>query len=153
MKKILLLTGVFLLCLIPASLVMAHCEIPCGIYGDSMRVALIREHVETIEKSMNEINTISKEKNPDYNQLVRWVNNKELHAEKIQEIISQYFLHQRIKTVKISEKGYSDYTTKLELLHRILVSAMKCKQGTDLAEPSRLEYYLSLFEDAYFHEH
>ena len=30
----------------------AHCEIPCGIYGDSVRIALIYEHITTVEKSM-----------------------------------------------------------------------------------------------------
>ena len=58
----------------------AHCEIPCGIYGDSVRIALLYEHIETIEKSMNQINELSKSENPDYNQLVRWVMNKEEYA-------------------------------------------------------------------------
>lgn len=40
----------------------AHCEIPCGIYGDQARVDLIREHVTTIEKSMDMIEKLSKEK-------------------------------------------------------------------------------------------
>ena len=55
----------------------AHCEIPCGIYGDSVRIALL---YETIEKPMNQINELSKSENPDYNQLVRWVMNKEEYA-------------------------------------------------------------------------
>lgn len=29
----------------------AHCEIPCGIYDDQMRVNMIGEHITTIEKS------------------------------------------------------------------------------------------------------
>nr|WP_319571807.1 superoxide dismutase [Ni] [uncultured Draconibacterium sp.] len=58
----------------------AHCEIPCGIYGNSVRIALLYEHIETIEKSMNQINKLSKSENPDYNQLVRWVMNKEEYA-------------------------------------------------------------------------
>ena len=39
-------------------LVGAHCEIPCGIYGDEGRFALLLENATTIEKSMNEINKI-----------------------------------------------------------------------------------------------
>ncbi|MEM8908198.1 MAG: superoxide dismutase [Ni], partial [Bacteroidota bacterium] len=54
-----------------------HCEVPCGIYGDSLRVALISEHIRTIEKASNQINKLSKESNPNYNQLIRWVVNKE----------------------------------------------------------------------------
>ena len=58
----------------------AHCEIPCGIYADSIRISLIEEHITTIEKSMNQINEISASSSPNYNQLVRWVTNKEEHA-------------------------------------------------------------------------
>ncbi len=74
-----------------------HCQVPCGIYGDSIRIELIYEHIETIDKSMRMIDEISNQEKPNYNQLVRWVVNKEEHAEKIQEIVSQYFLNQRIK--------------------------------------------------------
>jgi nickel superoxide dismutase len=42
----------------------AHCEIPCGIYDDHARIHMILEHVTTIEKSMNQITAISKEKSP-----------------------------------------------------------------------------------------
>jgi len=28
----------------------AHCEIPCGIYADSLRMVQINEHIATIEK-------------------------------------------------------------------------------------------------------
>ncbi|MCF7832634.1 MAG: superoxide dismutase, Ni [Candidatus Marinimicrobia bacterium] len=136
--------------------VFAHCEIPCGIYGDSLRFELIREHVLTIEKSMKMINELSTAEQPDYNQLVRWVNNKDEHAEKIQDIVSQYFLHQRVKPVKSTDKAaYTKYTTELELLHKISISAMKCKQGTDPVHPIKIRQDLKLFEDLYFgkHEH
>ncbi|HSH20771.1 MAG TPA: superoxide dismutase [Ni], partial [Draconibacterium sp.] len=94
----------------------AHCEIPCGIYGDSVRVALLYEHFTTIEKSMNMIKELSSQETPDYNQLVRWVNNKEEHALKVQEIVSQYFLHQRIKpTSADNEDAYRKYLKQLEL--------------------------------------
>ena len=80
-----------------AGLAKAHCEIPCGIYGDDIRLSLLQEHITTIEKSMREIAELSKAKKPNHNQLVRWITNKEAHAVKFQEIVSQYFLHQRIK--------------------------------------------------------
>ncbi len=35
----------------------AHCEIPCGIYDDEMRIKIINEHIVTVEKSMNQIVT------------------------------------------------------------------------------------------------
>jgi nickel superoxide dismutase len=129
----------------------AHCEIPCGIYGDSMRIAMIYEDIETIEKSMNMINTLSDQDNPDYNQLVRWVMNKEEHAKKIQDIVSQYFLHQRIKPVMSDdEAAHRKYMKQLELLHHIAVFAMKSKQSTDLSVIDTLREKVHAFEHAYF---
>jgi nickel superoxide dismutase len=154
MKKItkifsaVLITGIITLSGFQAK---AHCEIPCGIYGDSVRIALLYEHIETIEKSMNQINELSKSENPDYNQLVRWVMNKEEHAKEMQEIVSQYFLHQRVKiTSSADEAAYRKYVKQLELLHHISVFAMKSKQSTDLSIIDTLREKLHLFEHAYF---
>ena len=146
--SIALLLGILTLANTP---VKAHCEIPCGIYGDSMRIAMIYEDIETIEKSMNMINTLSDQENPDYNQLVRWVMNKEEHAKKIQDIVSQYFLHQRIKPVMPDDdEAYRKYMKQLELLHHIAVFAMKSKQSTDLAIIDTLREKVHAFEHAYF---
>jgi nickel superoxide dismutase len=132
----------------------AHCEIPCGIYADSVRITLIREHITTIEKSMTQIEELSKASSPNYNQLVRWVVNKEEHAVKIQEIVSQYFLHQRIKPVESSNtEAYAKYQKHLELLHKMLVYSMKCKQTTDKAFIENLRSTVTAFEQAYFHKH
>ena len=132
----------------------AHCEVPCGIYDDSLRVALMYEHITTLEKSMNSIMELSKESTPNYNQLVRWVMNKESHAEKLQEIVSQYFLHQRIKVVDPSDAdNYNKYIERLTLLHQILVHAMKAKQTTDLTVIENLRSTLHAFEESYFHGH
>jgi nickel superoxide dismutase len=132
----------------------AHCEIPCGIYGDSLRIEEIEEHIRTIEKSMNQITALSEEGDKNYNQLVRWITNKEDHANKIQDIVSQYFLHQRIKPVDPSnEEAHERYVTHLKLLHEILVYAMKAKQTTDLTFIDKLRETVDKFEDAYFHTH
>jgi len=134
----------------------AHCEVPCGIYDDSVRVALMYEHITTIEKAMNSINQISEESNPNYNQLVRWIMNKESHAEKLQEIVSQYFLHQRIKVADPADQdAYNLYVKHLTLLHEMLVNAMKAKQTTDLSFIEKLRETVHAFEHSYFgnHEH
>ena len=132
----------------------AHCEIPCGIYGDETRVELMREHVATIEKSMDMIEKLSKEKKIDYNQLVRWVDNKEEHAVKLQDIATQYFMFQRIKPQDSSDKdAYGKYLKELELMHRITVYAMKCKQGTDKANTEKILSLLHEFEHSYFDDH
>jgi nickel superoxide dismutase len=132
----------------------AHCEVPCGIYGDSIRIALLYEHISTIEKSMNMINELSAKDKPDYNQLVRWVVNKEEHAKKIQEIVSQYFLHQRVKPKSSAEgAAYNKYVKQLELLHHVSVFAMKSKQSTDLGIIETLREKVHGFEHAYFDNH
>jgi len=132
----------------------AHCEIPCGIYGDSLRIEQIKEHIRTLEKSMNKITELSEAGDKNYNQLVRWITNKEEHANKIQDIVSQYFLHQRIKPVDASNKSaHEKYVTHLKLLHEILVNAMKAKQTTDLQYIEKLKTTVDKFEDAYFHTH
>lgn len=132
----------------------AHCEIPCGIYGDSLRIEQIEEHIRTIEKSMNQIKMLSQEGDKNYNQLVRWITNKEEHAKKIQDIVSQYFLHQRIKPVEPSnEEAYERYVTHLKLLHELLIYTMNAKQTTDLGFIEKMRATVDQFEDAYFHSH
>ena len=133
-----------------AGLAKAHCEIPCGIYGDDIRLSLLQEHISTIEKSMREISKLSKVKNPNHNQLVRWVTNKDTHAVKFQEIVSQYFLHQRIKPVDPSSgKKYEKYILQLTLAHKMLIAAMKSKTTTDLAVIMELKKLLAEFRKSY----
>ena len=136
---------------VPAS---AHCQIPCGIYDDELRVQLIEEHIGTIEKSMNQIIAIPKTAPIDYNQLVRWVDNKETHAGEIQDIVTAYFMAQRIKppTDHGDEKLVNEYLHKLALLHAIQIHAMKAKQGTDLTEIETLRDLVVKFRTAYFGE-
>jgi nickel superoxide dismutase len=126
----------------------AHCEIPCGIYDDQLRADLIAEHLTTIEKSMNKIVELGKQNPVNYNQLVRWISNKEKHAGEIQHIVSQYFMTQRIKP------DAKKYSQKLAALHKMLIYAMKCKQTTDAAHVSTLRSLLKEFETLYFgHSH
>lgn len=123
---------------------LAHCEIPCGIYGDEMRIQMMNEHLMTIRKSMKQVKALQTEDPVNSNQLVRWVMNKEDHANQLQDIISQYWLTQRIKP------GDADYDHKLRLLHQMLVSAMKCKQTTDDKHVDDLHRLIHEFEHLYF---
>ena len=141
------LTTVLIALVLAPGLAAAHCEVPCGIYGDAMRIEMLREHVTTIEKAMDQITVLSAEGDKNYNQIVRWVTNKESHAEEFQYIVSQYFLHQRIKP---AGTGDADYVKKLTLLHEMLVSAMKSKQTTDTAHTAKLRELISDFSEAYF---
>lgn len=141
--------AVSLLLIAPRS--FSHCEIPCGIYGDEIRFYIIEEHIATIEKSMKMIVELSKEEEVNYNQLVRWVNNKEQHANYIQEIVSQYFMTQRVKPVgEENAKQYKKYVEKMTLLHKMLIYAMKVKQTTDLENVKALKSLSASFRTAYF---
>lgn len=146
MKK--LVSGItILVCyLIVTSTAFAHCEIPCGIYDDKMRITMIAEHITTIEKSMSKIMEIEKAEG-NSNQLVRWVMNKEEHANQLQEIVTQYFMTQRIKT------NADKYPEKLSLLHQMLLASMKAKQTTDLEKVHQLRQLLTDFEKLYFAPH
>ncbi len=146
MKRVSLKLSVLLACLFMYSaMAHAHCEIPCGIYDDEMRVKMISEHIQTIEKSINQINQLEKAGMIGHsNQLVRWIMNKEEHANKLQEIVTQYFMTQRIKF------DTKDYDKKLSILHHMLVYAMKCKQTTDLENTEALKKLVKEFSDIYF---
>jgi len=79
---------------------------------------------------------------------MRWVMNKEDHANELQHIVSQYFMTQRIKL------DTENYSQKLNVLHKMLVYTMKCKQTTDLSHISTLRSLLKEFQDLYFdHSH
>jgi nickel superoxide dismutase len=130
----------------------AHCEIPCGIYDDKTRVKLIEEHMTTIEKSINQIIANQKASPINYNQLVRWVNNKEEHANKIMHIVFQYFMVQRIKVT--DDKDLDKKNKKmLKELHSISVYAMKLKQTTDISYIKKMKDALHEFTHLYFGDH
>jgi nickel superoxide dismutase len=141
---------VFFLALIHP-MVFSHCELPCGIYNDEMRIQMIAENITTIEKAMKQVQELSKEDPKNFNQIVRWIVNKEKHAEEIQHIVSQYFLTQRIKVPDENDaEAMARYQKQLSLCHNLLVYAMKTKQTTDLANVEKLKSLLHEFEHAYF---
>ena len=133
-----------------ASIVYSHCQIPCGIYDDPARFVTLAEHIATIEKSMNQINELSQESKPNFNQIVRWVQNKDSHADELSEIVTYYFMAQRIKPAdKADAEAYQQYVKQLTLLHQMLVYSMKAKQTTDLANVEKLRALLAEFRAAY----
>ena len=77
---------------------------------------------------------------------------KDEHASKIQKVVSEYFLTQRIKA-KTEGSEYNTYVKQTTTLHQVLVSAMKCKQTVD---SKNVDYGLDLIEtfiDLYFDAH
>lgn len=148
MKKHFFQSFVGIICFtVLVSTAFAHCEIPCGIYDDQARINMILEHITTIEKSMKQIKRLEKEKSPNFNQMVRWIINKEHHATEIQTIVSQYFLTQRIKP------DAKEYHKKLSLLQQMLVYGMKCKQTTDPQNTAKLRILVKQFHQLYFAGH
>jgi len=150
-RKKILLCGIFVLAILLASMAYSHCQIPCGIYGDKMRFDMITEHITTIEKSMKLIAELSEQGKPNMNQIVRWVRNKDEHADEMSHIISYYFMAQRVKLPPEDDvKAYNEYVKKLTLLHRMLVYTMKAKQTTDLSNVEKLRALLTKFQEEYF---
>jgi nickel superoxide dismutase len=151
MKKSFRFLFIFTVFSLFATTAYSHCQIPCGIYGDQTRFTILREHITTIEKSMKQITELSKDAAKNINQLVRWVNNKDQHADEFTEIVTYYFLAQRIKIAEESNKPeFSDYQKKVTLLHQMMVYSMKCKQTTDLENVTKLSALVDQFEDMYF---
>ena len=150
MKK--LVFGIILVsAVVFASMAYSHCQIPCGIYDDQMRFDMIAEHITTIEKSMKLVTELSGQDKPNMNQIVRWVHNKDEHADEISHIIAYYFMAQRVKLPAEGDvKAHSEYVRKLTLLHKMLVYTMKTKQATDLANVEKLRSLLAEFRDVYF---
>ena len=137
------------------NIITAHCQVPCGIYDDAVRIIQIREHVTTIEKAMNQIDQLTNDESSaqNMNQLIRCINTKEEHATFIQSIIADYFLAQRIKHKKNNEPGRQQYVDQTLLLQQIIVAAMKSKQSIDKSGPESVSILLNQFVELYFDEH
>ena len=149
-KKI-VLGAVFVSAIVFGSLAYSHCQIPCGIYDDEARFNSMAEHITTIEKSMKLIESLSAQEKPNMNQIVRWVNNKEVHADEMSNIITYYFMAQRIKIPPEGDtKAHSAYVKNLTLLHEMLVYSMKAKQTTDTANVEKLKSLLNQFHESYY---
>lgn len=126
--------SLFALCL-TVSVASAHCQVPCGIYGDQMRFEQLLEDEQTISKAQLQIHELSAGEidAQAVNQMGRWVATKEEHATKIQQTIAAYFMAQRIKA------DNPNYVKQLTAAHAVMVNAMKCKQSADPETAKALE--------------
>jgi len=114
---------------------IAHCQVPCGIYGDQLRFEQLLEDQRTIAKAQGSVNELSSGSldAQGHNQLARWVVTKEDHAQRVQTTIAEYFLAQRIKP------DADSYTKTLKAAHKVIIDAMKCKQSADPATAETLK--------------
>ena len=132
---------------------LAHCQVPCGIYNDAARIIQIQEDFSTIQKAMTKIKELSQQQDAtSMNQLTRWIMTKEDHASKIQKVVSDYFLTQRIKA-KTEGSEFDTYVKQTTTLHQILVSAMKCKQTIDEQNVKLGINLIDQFVEEYFDSH
>jgi nickel superoxide dismutase len=127
----------------------AHCQIPCGIYDDHARVQAMLEDAATVAKAARLINELAgKMDAQSQNQIVRWVMNKERHAQNVISTISDYFLTQRVKP------DQEDYTDRLVKHHAVIVAAMEAKQNADVRFADGLKARIEVLADYYpKHEH
>ena len=149
LKKSMLLTTIVLTGFSFAlpQLVQAHCQIPCGIYDDHARVQSMLEDAATVEKSIKLIAKLTgKSDAQSQNQLIRWVMNKEKHAQNIIDTISDYFLTQRVKS------SQTDYAERLAKHHAVIVAAMKAKQNADKKYAQELQKSIQALAP-YYPEH
>ena len=140
-------TFLFVLFTVSVSLtqiVQAHCQIPCGIYDDHARVHDMLEDAATIKKATVKLAELSgKEDGQSVNQAVRWVSNKESHAQNIIATISDYFLTQRVKP------DQDDYSERLAKHHAVIIAAMKAKQSAASAHADALAKSIEALLDYY----
>lgn len=140
----LVLLGITLALSGPARYAAAHCQVPCGIYDDQARFDSMLEHTQTISKAIGQIGELAGTHDANgHNQLARWVATKEDHATKVQRIIGDYFMAQRIKA------DASNYDKTLKASHAVMVNAMKAKQAADPETAKKLEASIKSFYEAY----
>ncbi|CCH47833.1 superoxide dismutase, Ni [Pseudodesulfovibrio piezophilus] len=133
--------------LVLPSQALAHCQVPCGIYDDNARVEALLEDVATIRKAVTMLQElVDKTDIQSRQQFVRWVDNKEIHAQKIISTISDYFLTQRVKA------DQKDYVERLKKHHAVIVGAMKAKQNASIEPVDALEGYVKALLE-YYPEH
>ncbi len=110
--------------------VSAHCDVPCGIYDPStMQLATL-----TVIRFMDQINELQGKELTlaDQAKLVRLVSEKEIHAEKVKQEVrimwGDYF----------KAAQFEAFPGTNELVHNIMLTGSKCKQGIDRAAAEEL---------------
>ena len=150
MKQTSFIYGLILSCVLATlpRISSSHCQVPCGIYDDHARVTSMLEDAATVVKAANQMSELSgKPDAQSVNQMVRWVMNKESHAQKVIETISNYFLTQRVKT------SQEDYAGRLQKHHAVILAAMKAKQSADVKDAEALVAAIKGIADYYPDEH
>eukprot|EP00193_Tetraselmis_chui_P009444 CAMPEP_0177769760 /NCGR_PEP_ID=MMETSP0491_2-20121128/10526_1 /TAXON_ID=63592 /ORGANISM="Tetraselmis chuii, Strain PLY429" /LENGTH=165 /DNA_ID=CAMNT_0019286855 /DNA_START=131 /DNA_END=628 /DNA_ORIENTATION=+ len=110
--------------------VVAHCQVPCGIFDDKRQLSKLKEDSSTIRKACTEMADLAA-KGPGLetnNTFTRWVMYKEKHADSIIDDVGYYFMSQRFPKWEFGSN--EEYLSALEVHHKLMIAAMKAKQGT-----------------------
>lgn len=104
----------------------SHCQMPCGVYHDDMVYDQIDQYVETMVKgdtilSENKFETVF-----DKNEFIRWVLTKDKLSDQIAQLITTYFLQQKIKP------GEESTGKRVESAHKLLFLLVSIKQTADV---------------------
>mmetsp|Transcript_85662 Transcript_85662/g.223238 ORF Transcript_85662/g.223238 Transcript_85662/m.223238 type:complete len:160 (-) Transcript_85662:60-539(-) len=130
-----------------AASVRFHCQVPCGIFTDDLRIKGMIEDAATIRKAVVQSADLHKAGSiQDVHQMVRWIHTKEEHAAKIMTTIGDYFMAQKVKKADLTDQEYKEV---LVLLHAVMVAAMKSKQSSELAAVDTLDAALKALEPLY----
>lgn len=105
---------------------VAHCQMPCGIYHDDMVYDQIDQYIETMTKAItvlteNKFSTVQ-----ERNEFVRWVVEKEEASDEVARILTNFFLQQKIKP------NEDDTTKRVISAHKLLFYLVAIKQTVDL---------------------
>lgn len=114
------------LTLTTTSSLIAHCQMPCGIYHDDMVYDQIDQYAETMYKAMSEIDANKFATSKERNQLIRFVLQKDKQSDDAANLLTTYFLQQKIKP------GEEDTAKKVLSAHKLLFLMVQIKQNTDL---------------------
>lgn len=107
-------------------LLIAHCQMPCGIYHDDMVFDQIDQYVETMFKGISVVNESKFSTVREKNEFIRWVMTKEKSSDETAQLILTYFLQQKIKP------NEEDTEKKLVSAHKMLFLLVQIKQNCDL---------------------
>jgi ubiquitin len=121
-----------------------HCQVPCGIFDDPAIVQQLKQDAETIRKAIVQSIEMHAKVATDIlsmNQMVRWITNKDKHADHIIETVANYCLCQRVK--KEVFKSDEDYVQALKAHHAVMQAAMKTKQVLDVAACDALDHAIA----------
>ncbi|MEM1221292.1 MAG: superoxide dismutase [Ni], partial [Verrucomicrobiota bacterium] len=106
------------------------------------------EDAATVAKACKMIAELEGKTDPQsMQQVVRWVSNKESHAQKIIITMADYYLTQRVKP------SQEDYVERLTKHHAIILAAMKAKQNADIKYADALSKAIKEIAVYYPHTH